>query len=169
MTLPSTYWRCASLFRLEALPEGRQSKQVVRCDPLDFSSYKTIQYDTYISYSWPKFWEVQMLIEYSFWIFPGKVILSWLRKYFLTIQIMIIFDNFNIFLAKTFYPVFNNTSLWCLLKGRTNFLYWLMKLISKTQSVISEYLFPIGVWNETKMKYLSAAKLFLCLTVMERQ
>ena len=63
-------------------------------------------------------------------------IVSWQRKYFHSTQI-IIFDNFNIFLGRSFYPVFNYTSLWCLLKGRTNFLYWLMKLISKQSFWIS--------------------------------
>ena len=34
----------------------------------------------------------------------------------------------------------------------------------KTQSVISEYPFPIGIWNETKMKYLSVLDLSISLS-----
>ena len=95
-------------------------------------------------------------------------IVSWQRKYFPMTQI-IIFDNFNIFLGKTFYPVFNYTSLWCLLKGRTNFLYWLMKLISKTQSVIPEYPFPISrrlKWNKDEI-FFRTRSLHLCLTIRD--
>ena len=96
------------------------------------------------------------------WIFilDGSVkTVPWQRKYFLKSQI--IFDNLNIFLAKTFSPVFNYTSLWCLLKGWTNFLYWLMKLISKhSQSFLN---IPF-LWNETKMKYISVLDLSISLS-----